>query len=576
LLFNRVATAKNVVPPSFQTPAERENSLDALPHAYSLKTGSIPKYFEAMLTLPVPEVFDVAFLVSIGFRYAIDRALIDILKELRFITAQGKPTPRYFAFHDGATPHTVLQDGIRDAYGRLLERDPEARAKSDKQIFETLRHLYAGRKPDMMVIGIAKTFAALCSLARELERNPPQRPANEVAATAPAAAETSGPVAPETAATESAGAMPSPAADALPAQPEPVPASAADTAADRSFLVTEEPTPLNQALPQARVSPETPTRQPAKQAGNTPEATTASDVFPLVLEEDEASGANATAETAAPSLAPDRELKASAPDAATTPAPFLLVLEESEALPALTRQEPMASMQIEHAPETTAASDAFPLVLEEVAVPAPLEQPAAQTEDAPDAAAPPDAFALVLEESDVPAPQEQSAAQAGNTPDAPATPNAFPLILEKNATSAGDGMAETAAPSSPEPDQAHEACAPEPSPAQTPPVAARQALAEIPDAPAADTLPPNDAAAGTSRTPDAVPPASESPGRPPEAPPQTCAASIRLVRPDAATAEGQAPAAPCTVQFVLPHSDDPAVYDMIFASFNRHLLHPKK
>ena len=316
MLFKRVATARNVVPPSFQTPADREKSLHALPHAYSLKTSSIPKYFQAILTLPVPEVFAPDFLVSIGFRYAIDLSFIDILKELRFISAQGTPTPRYFAFHDGGAPHAVLQDGIRDAYGRLLESDPDACAKRDEQVFETFKALYAGQESDMTVLGIAKTFAALCSFTRELERNPPQRPANEVAATAFAAAETTG-------------------------------------------------------------------------------------------------------------------------------------------------------------PETTAASHA------------------------PGVAAP-----------------------AGH---------------DAHATS--------------------------------------DAVAEIAHAPAAAALPPEDAAMDASRTPDAVATAPGLPALAPEAPTQACTAGIRPVRPDAAEAEGQAPAAPGSVQSILPHSDAPTVYDRIFASFKRHLPH---
>ncbi|UJX40045.1 DUF5343 domain-containing protein [Desulfovibrio sp. JY] len=145
----------------------------AMPDAYSLKTNSISKYFQALLALPVPEVFDAAFFSDIGFRYAIDRSFIDILKELHFLDADGRPTRRYFDFHDGIAASDALLDGIREAYGRLLETAPDACAQPQKQIFETLKTLYAGSKPDMMVLGIAKTFVALCQYAEEIDRNPP-------------------------------------------------------------------------------------------------------------------------------------------------------------------------------------------------------------------------------------------------------------------------------------------------------------------------------------------------------------------------------------------------------------------
>jgi len=144
-----------------------------MPDAYSLKTNSISKYFQALLALPVPEVFDAAFFSDIGFRYAIDRSFIDILKELHFLDADGRPTRRYFDFHDGIAASDALLDGIREAYGRLLKTAPDACAQPQKQIFETLKTLYAGSKPDMMVLGIAKTFVALCQYAEEIDRNPP-------------------------------------------------------------------------------------------------------------------------------------------------------------------------------------------------------------------------------------------------------------------------------------------------------------------------------------------------------------------------------------------------------------------
>ncbi|MFU2208060.1 DUF5343 domain-containing protein [Solidesulfovibrio sp. C21] len=211
-----------------------------LPNAYSLKTGSIPKYFQALLALPVPDIFNAAFFADIGFRYAIDRSFIDILKELHFLDTNGRPTRRYFDFHDGIAASATLLDGIREAYGRLLETDPDACAQPQKQIFETLKTLYAGNKPDMMILGIAKTFVALCQYAEEIDRNPPPlHAAMEVQSRDAGQSEpgaTPGPAAPGVPRDQSETTVPVDATEApiLLARPEPAgPIEQADTVAPR-------------------------------------------------------------------------------------------------------------------------------------------------------------------------------------------------------------------------------------------------------------------------------------------------------------------------------------------------------
>jgi Family of unknown function (DUF5343) len=72
----------------------------ALPDSYTLKTGSLPAYFSAMLDAQPPERFSVKFLENLGFTSTNDRLFIGILKDLGFLNRDGTPQQRYFDFMD--------------------------------------------------------------------------------------------------------------------------------------------------------------------------------------------------------------------------------------------------------------------------------------------------------------------------------------------------------------------------------------------------------------------------------------------------------------------------------------------
>jgi Family of unknown function (DUF5343) len=56
----------------------------ALPESYTLKPGSIPAYFDAMLDAQPPDRFSVKFLENLGFTSTNDRLFIGILNALNF------------------------------------------------------------------------------------------------------------------------------------------------------------------------------------------------------------------------------------------------------------------------------------------------------------------------------------------------------------------------------------------------------------------------------------------------------------------------------------------------------------
>ena len=149
-----------------------------LPDSYTLKPNSIPAYFDAILDAHPPERFSVKFLENLGFTSTNDRLFVGILKELGFLNADGTPQQRYFEFMDRSRSKQVLAEGIREAYSELFAINKKANELNVGDIKNKLRTLYAGKKTDLVIGNIGKTFSALCQYADFTEPEVP-RPAEE-------------------------------------------------------------------------------------------------------------------------------------------------------------------------------------------------------------------------------------------------------------------------------------------------------------------------------------------------------------------------------------------------------------
>jgi len=136
-----------------------------LPDSYTLKPNAIPAYFDALLDAQPPERFSIKFLENLGFTSTNDRLLIGILKELGFLNRDGAPEPRYFDFLDRSRSKQVLAEGIRDAFSELFAINTKAQDLSVDDAKNKLRTLFAGKKTDLVIGNIAKTFRALCDYA---------------------------------------------------------------------------------------------------------------------------------------------------------------------------------------------------------------------------------------------------------------------------------------------------------------------------------------------------------------------------------------------------------------------------
>lgn len=137
----------------------------ALPDSYTIKPGSIPAYFDAILQAEAPERFSIKFLEGLEFTSTNDRLLVGLLKDLGFLDTDAVPTKRYYAFLDRTQSKKVLAAAIRETYSELFNLNKDAHKLSAEEAKNKLRGLYAGAKKDGVIARIARTYTALCEYA---------------------------------------------------------------------------------------------------------------------------------------------------------------------------------------------------------------------------------------------------------------------------------------------------------------------------------------------------------------------------------------------------------------------------
>ena len=137
----------------------------SLPDSYTMKPNAISLYFDALLKAEAPERFTYSFLESLEFKSTNDRLFVRILKDLRFLDADGVPLDRYFEFLDRSRSKRVVAEGVREAYSGLFAVNIAANELPVDEVKNKLRTLYKGAKTDSVIDRISTTFVALCDYA---------------------------------------------------------------------------------------------------------------------------------------------------------------------------------------------------------------------------------------------------------------------------------------------------------------------------------------------------------------------------------------------------------------------------
>lgn len=92
------------------------NEGPVLTKRYLLSTKNLDAILSKIVEGLAPPKFTTEHLRSIGFSSSQDRAVIPLLKDLGFLTADGTPTQRYHNYRDRSRSRAVLAEGLREAY----------------------------------------------------------------------------------------------------------------------------------------------------------------------------------------------------------------------------------------------------------------------------------------------------------------------------------------------------------------------------------------------------------------------------------------------------------------------------
>ena len=149
-----------------------------VPTTYLLAYARIPAYFAALQQGTAPSRFTTDFLEALGFKAKNDRALVPLLKELRFLDDQNRPTQVYRDYLDPDNSKVILGRQVLAAYEGLFELVKDAHKKPGNELqgkFKTLKNA-----TDNVAQAMAQTFANLCKVADiEGARSAPVEPPPE-------------------------------------------------------------------------------------------------------------------------------------------------------------------------------------------------------------------------------------------------------------------------------------------------------------------------------------------------------------------------------------------------------------
>lgn len=87
---------------------------------------------------------------------------LEFLKDLGFLNRDGAPVSRYYEFLDRSRSRQVVAVGVREAFSDLFAINVKANELDVGEVKNKLRTLFAGKKTDVVIDRIAKTFKALC------------------------------------------------------------------------------------------------------------------------------------------------------------------------------------------------------------------------------------------------------------------------------------------------------------------------------------------------------------------------------------------------------------------------------
>ncbi|GET31622.1 hypothetical protein PbJCM13498_04850 [Prolixibacter bellariivorans] len=98
---------------------------------YLNSVKNLPAILDKIIEGTAPEKFTTEHLKKIGFASSNDRAVVGLLKDLKFLSDDGTPTQRYHDYRNTSISSRVLGEAIKEAYSEIfhLNEKPSANDK---------------------------------------------------------------------------------------------------------------------------------------------------------------------------------------------------------------------------------------------------------------------------------------------------------------------------------------------------------------------------------------------------------------------------------------------------------------
>jgi hypothetical protein len=138
---------------------------------YMSSTKNLPKIMDAVVKGTAPAKFSVEHLQGLGFKSSNDRAIIPLLKDLKFLSEDGTPTQRYHQYR--GHPRPVMGEALREAYEELFHVNAKPSDADRAAIIGKFKTAHG--VSDRVAECQAVTFLALLKMA-DLDAKPPLIP----------------------------------------------------------------------------------------------------------------------------------------------------------------------------------------------------------------------------------------------------------------------------------------------------------------------------------------------------------------------------------------------------------------
>lgn len=110
-------------------------------YPYHVNTANLKKFLEHIQSAGIPPKVTFQYITSVGFKSKNDRAILTVLKFVKFVDNSGVPTKLWQAYRVKSQSPKVIAGALKTAYKTLFDTYPDANRKDN----EALRNFFSSQ-----------------------------------------------------------------------------------------------------------------------------------------------------------------------------------------------------------------------------------------------------------------------------------------------------------------------------------------------------------------------------------------------------------------------------------------------